>query len=46
VIEIIREHNQLSGLRLIVALYGAIAAGLGLLSAYYLAAGRAVDAAV
>lgn len=44
--EIIREHNYLTGYRFVIAEYGVVGAGLGLLVAYYLAVGRFLDALV
>jgi hypothetical protein len=45
-IEIVREHNLLNGYRFTIAEYGLVGAGLGLLAAYYGAAGRYLDALV
>jgi len=44
--EIIREHNYLTGYRFVIAEYGVVGAGLGLLVACYLAVGRFPDAFV
>ena len=41
---IIHEHNALNGYRFSLLEYGLVSVGLGLLVAYYLAAGRLLDA--
>jgi hypothetical protein len=44
--EIILEHNHLSGYRFVIAEYGLVGGGLGLLVAYHLAVGPFLDALV
>jgi hypothetical protein len=43
-IGIIREHNTLNGLRFSALEYGVVGAGLGLLTAWYVLAGRWLEA--
>ena len=45
-IEVVREHNRLTGYRFVIVEYALVGLVLGLLSAYYLAVGRLLDGLV